>query len=90
MRVLRRRGLGASAPLVRGLVWMGWGLLVVRSVPACASRVLWAEVLKSWGLSGMAAGCERSTRAVLDAWADAHRQAAHPTAERVRVVRVMR
>ena len=30
-----------------------------------------------------------STRAVLDAWADAHWRAAHPSAERVRVVRLM-
>ena len=30
-----------------------------------------------------------TSRAVLDAWADAHWKAAHPTAERVRVVRLM-
>ena len=31
-----------------------------------------------------------TSRAVLDAWADAHRRAAHPSTERVRVVRVLR
>ena len=35
-------------------------------------------------------GSKHSTSAVLDAWADAHWKAAHPTAERVSVVRVMR
>ena len=31
-----------------------------------------------------------TTRAVLDAWADAHSKAAHPSAERVSVIRVVR
>ena len=53
----------------------------------------------TWGLrdgrliaecSGCGATHQVTSRAVLDAWADAHWQAAHPSAERVRVVRVMR
>lgn len=52
----------------------------------------------TWGLhyEGLVAECSDctdthtvTTREDLDAWADAHRKAAHPWAERVRIVRVM-
>ena len=53
----------------------------------------------TWGLrdGGLIAECgdcgathQVTSRAVRDAWADAHRRAAHPSTERVRVVRVLR